>query len=483
MRILQVSHAVPPDGSTGVENYTILLGRALAARGHDVAVWARGKRADVPGGTQEKVEEPQAGAAGGGGSLMIVRDHLGPGHHHGYDRVRPDAEARFKAFLNDWQPEAVHFHHLLYHSLGFPRLAKNAGAGTVMTLHDFWFSCPAVQRLDFAGRLCLRLPGRGCLPCMWNGRKAALVPRGAVARIARGPLRSFAGHLPGARSLVTTLDDWGRASRECLDDVDVIISPSHFLAQNLQQSGVLVGEMQSRVVVSDYGLPRPLPSGVDEAADAGEQSDRDTVRFGVIGTHRLKGVHVAVEAFRRLASGDGAAAAAGNVPARLRVYGGKVAEMGLTLPANAQDCGAFSAADIERVYGSFDVLIVPSIWYENAPFVIREAFARGRPVIASDLGGMTESVRHEVDGLRFPVGDAGALAECVRRLATEPGLLVHLRRNIRPPKFYDEHLSELESCYRDAVRRRRGDPDGADAVSAPSLAEPSAPKAASFSQF
>jgi glycosyltransferase involved in cell wall biosynthesis len=109
--------------------------------------------------------------------------------------------------------------------------------------------------------------------------------------------------------------------------------------------------------------------------------------------------------------------------------------------------GRFTATEIERVYGAFDILIVPSLWFENAPFVIREAFARQRPVITSDIGGMRESVRHSIDGLHFSVGDVDALVACVRRFVAEPDLLPRLRQGIRPPKYYQEHISELLTLY------------------------------------
>ena len=71
-----------------------------------------------------------------------------------------------------------------------------------------------------------------------------------------------------------------------------------------------------------------------------------------------------------------------------------------------------------------DALVVPSVWIENAPFVIKEANASGLPVIASRLGGMAELVTHDVDGLLFEAGDAAALAYQLRRLQHQPGLSI-----------------------------------------------------------
>jgi hypothetical protein len=69
-----------------------------------------------------------------------------------------------------------------------------------------------------------------------------------------------------------------------------------------------------------------------------------------------------------------------------------------------------------------DWVVVPSIWYENAPLVIQEAFQHGKPVICSDIGGMAEAVTDGVDGLHFRAGSAGALSDTLLRAATTPGL-------------------------------------------------------------
>jgi glycosyltransferase involved in cell wall biosynthesis len=94
-----------------------------------------------------------------------------------------------------------------------------------------------------------------------------------------------------------------------------------------------------------------------------------------------------------------------------------------------------------------DVLVVPSRWYENAPGVIFEAFAAGLPVVATDLGGMSEFVRPGENGLLFPLDDAEELAGLLRRLAEEPGLLRRLRDGVPPVKTVGEYVGELEEVY------------------------------------
>ncbi|PYR55304.1 MAG: glycosyl transferase family 1, partial [Acidobacteria bacterium] len=86
-------------------------------------------------------------------------------------------------------------------------------------------------------------------------------------------------------------------------------------------------------------------------------------------------------------------------------------------------------------------------WIENAPFVIREAFAAGVPVVASRLGGMAEMVRDGVNGLLFEPGSPDALATVLRRVIDEPALLAALRAGIRPVMTIDEDAAQLVALY------------------------------------
>ncbi len=102
-----------------------------------------------------------------------------------------------------------------------------------------------------------------------------------------------------------------------------------------------------------------------------------------------------------------------------------------------------------------DALVVPSVWYENAPLVISEAFAAGLPVVASRLGGMAEAVRDGIDGLLFAPSDPGDLARVLRALATEPGLLDRLAAGVRAPRPLATEISDLLSLARELVGASR----------------------------
>jgi glycosyltransferase involved in cell wall biosynthesis len=91
-----------------------------------------------------------------------------------------------------------------------------------------------------------------------------------------------------------------------------------------------------------------------------------------------------------------------------------------------------------------DVVVVSSIWYENAPLVIGEAFLAGKPVVTAAYGGMQEWVEDEVNGLLFRQRDVDDLRRKLARFIAAPGLGERLARNCPAVKSIDEDAREME---------------------------------------
>jgi glycosyltransferase involved in cell wall biosynthesis len=177
--------------------------------------------------------------------------------------------------------------------------------------------------------------------------------------------------------------------------------------------------------------------------------------FGNI--NRFKGTLVALGASARL-SREG-------VPHSLALHGGTawqsdafLAEFAAALAAapEALHRGAYDAVDAGARMAGADWVVVPSVWWENAPLVVLEAFRHGRPVVCGDAGGMAEMVRDGVDGLHAPVGDPAGLAAVLRRAAEEPGLWDRLAAGIRPPPDMDDAARAHLDLYAEELRRKRG---------------------------
>jgi glycosyltransferase involved in cell wall biosynthesis len=101
-----------------------------------------------------------------------------------------------------------------------------------------------------------------------------------------------------------------------------------------------------------------------------------------------------------------------------------------------------------------DVLVVPSIWPENAPLVIQEAFMARVPVIASHVGGIPELVRDGQNGLLFETGNSVDLQAKMERLIDDPSLLPIYSGNAERIKSIEENAAELEQIYERLIRQK-----------------------------
>jgi glycosyltransferase involved in cell wall biosynthesis len=165
-----------------------------------------------------------------------------------------------------------------------------------------------------------------------------------------------------------------------------------------------------------------------------------------------KGLHVLVEAFR-LQPSDSLSLEVWGSPEHAPAY---VRELRRRDP-RVVFRGEFGPQERGRVLDEIDILVFPSIWYENSPLTIHEAFQAGIPVVASDLGGMAELVIPLRNGLTFRAGDATDLARQLGRLESEPGLVSRLSRGALETrvKTVEEDARELVSRFSSLVARRR----------------------------
>ena len=82
--------------------------------------------------------------------------------------------------------------------------------------------------------------------------------------------------------------------------------------------------------------------------------------------------------------------------------------------------GAFDRARAADVYGQIDVLVVPSLWLENSPLVIHEAFMAGVPVVGARIGGIADLVEDGETGCLYDPTSPAELRGVLRELIDAP---------------------------------------------------------------
>jgi glycosyltransferase involved in cell wall biosynthesis len=116
-----------------------------------------------------------------------------------------------------------------------------------------------------------------------------------------------------------------------------------------------------------------------------------------------------------------------------------------SLPARI--CGPFDHDDAKEVYAGIDVLVLPSVWWENSSLAILEAQAMGIPVIATAIGGNSELVLDGHNGLLAQPGSASDLARQMRKIATDSSLRRQLQRASRQQKDMALYAQEMTAIY------------------------------------
>jgi glycosyltransferase involved in cell wall biosynthesis len=192
--------------------------------------------------------------------------------------------------------------------------------------------------------------------------------------------------------------------------------------------------------VSDYGF-RPAP----RRPRTRRPGKGTPLQIGFVGTlvwH--KGVHVLIEAARRLDPSAFELVLYGD----LNTFPDYVAELRkLAEGAPVRFKGGFHSTDTSDIYGEFDVLVVPSLWLENSPLVIHEAFQAGVPVVGSRMGGTADLVRHGEWGLLYDPTSAESLAAALQSIIDDPAVLDTWVSRLPEVKSIADDAREWERTY------------------------------------
>jgi glycosyltransferase involved in cell wall biosynthesis len=354
----------------------------------------------------------------------------------------------FHDLIGKYRPDLVHFFHLGRLSASAIDVCAELRVPMVLTATDFWFVCPTSQLRLPDNSMC-EGPDRFAVNCLRHvvklnqparvNAKLDKIPDWAASAmiwaIGKG-MFSNQGFAPNVRAVTK------RPSflRQRINKLDRVLVPTRLMERILAKNGL------------DLRLITYLPYGISmghisPSSMRKKKQGTEPLSVGFIGTlYEHKGAHVLIKAVRSLPTA---------IPVELKVYGNLeefpdyVSELKRVAFGDPRIlfCGTFPNAEIGQIFSNLDVLVVPSIWYENTPLVIYSAQAAGCPVIASNLGGMAEAVEHEENGLLFPPGDVDGLSKTIARLVADRSLLFRLTSRARKPKSIPLYVAELLTIY------------------------------------
>ena len=447
MTVLMVSHDYYPHSIGGTEIFVLSLSKALTRLGHKVAVLAPGW---TPG--RRVVKKSVQGI-----EHWIVRRGTGNGFRDSY--LNATADEVFIEVMRAVRPNVVHVHHLRNMSLNMVELAKELGLRVVVHVHDFWLYCVQAHLMQ-AGQPCVEYERgfEGCWVCpearaiiskyerafRYSGMLYALMPL-RLRRVARGILgrvAARAGVSPDA--MRDALETRKARVQRALSLVDSFIVLNDFarnvlVKQHIEPERIRV--IRPGLDYNAYGLPRDASCSTTRLTTSNERPL--TVAF-VGRVAPAKGVSVLVEAIRLLS----------DVPVLARIYGSGDPKYMRELRRAAADVrwrvtfeGAYTRSELHTIFQDVDVTIVPSVAQENWPTTILESYLFGIPVVAANVGGLSELVIDGKTGLLFRPGSAEDLAEKLKLLARSRDMLRAFKSQIVPPAPIEETARELLRVY------------------------------------
>lgn len=443
MKILLTIHQFLPDFGAGTEILTLSVARELIARGHEVVVLTgQPNRAELT--DEERFDEYDYG------DVHVHRFHHAYSPMGGQNSVieleydNSLVAIYFSGLLAEFKPDLVHFFH--FGRLGTKLIDETVkfGVPAFFTPTDFWVICPT-GRLTYSDGTPCNGPTSGAANCAIHLAAQKLGPfaESLIARlppnageIAAGLARTNLMPVASIRENLRAIKRRLHTNISRLNDLNHIVAPNQMIESQLVQQGV----SQEKITRAAYGIDLKLSLTTQPKIRS------EKLRIGFIGTlSSHKGCHTLIDAFNAL----------DNNLATLKVYGSE-----LDFPKYARELrdkaknnpsitfnGTFPNSIISRIFDELDVLVVPSTWPENTPLIVYSAQAARCPVIASNVPGIAEAIRPEVDGLLFEKGNHHDLAVCLKRLISEPDLVDQLCDNAIPPRSTFDYVNDLLSIW------------------------------------
>jgi len=445
MRTLIVVHGFPPQAQGGSEVYAHAHARTLLRQyGDEVLVLTREHDPAKPEYSMRKEQMD---------GLQVVRiNNTFRDARTFEDTYRNDTIDGLAAnVIDDFRPDVAHIHHLTCLSTGIVGQLVARRIPRFLTLHDYWLICHRGQLLDVNYQCCANTTRDAAVMCSECLDAAVASPAGFVgARV----FRAMVQHAPGPAALLRRsglrfakalgADTDGVAARrtshmkDVCDNITQLIAPCRFMRDRFLAFGIA----SERITVADYGFDAEVFQSTRRTPGSGP------LRVGFLGSLMIsKGPHVLLESIGRLPPDA----------VSVTIYGAHTPYHGddsyrerlapLVAQPNVTVHGPIPHSDVPKALAALDVLVVPSIWPENSPLVIHEAFLAGVPVIASNVGGIPELVTHGINGLLFRAGDVDDLALALQEVVADCGLVQTLREGIPSVRSIETDVQELRAMY------------------------------------
>ena len=324
-----------------------------------------------------------------------------------------EAKKKIERLVRDTRPDIAHLH-MIDHQISPSILPvfKKYHIPVVQTVHQYKLVCPNYRLFNMRTQtICEKcLDGHFWHPLFERCHMNSLVASGLIA-------------------LESAIHKYHNIYEK---NIDLFHVPSRFMGGKLKQGGIPEDKIHPLFYTIQLGDFKPT-----------WEDENYFLYYGRLA--KEKGVHTLIRTMRDLP--DVRLLIAGDGPQR-----SELEEMARSFHLNhVEFLGIQQGEDLKNLIRKAKAIVVPSEWYDNSPLVIYEAFAMGKAVIGTPLGGIPELVRPDETGLLFPAGNSEALSESIANLDKNPHLVKQLGKQAHAfaMREFDErkHVEEMIGIY------------------------------------
>ncbi len=389
MKILQINSVHYRRG--GADVVYLNTGKLLEEHGHEVYYFSQKNENNYPASTSEFFIKPTNYFR----KTTIQKIVSVPRFFYSFEAAK-----KLEKLIKKQQPDIAHIH--LYKADLTPSILKvlsNNNVPIVITLHDFGFICPHNLLLDGKMNICERCVNGSSLNC--------IIHKCNRNNIVLSALSSFEYIFQQA---FFPFDKY----------FDTIIAVSRFSQEKHLESRKFNWEIKHLYnFFPDLKLTKPNHFKGDYMLFFGRLS-------------KEKGIETLINTWQ-----------SNNIKTKLKVVGtGELLEKYKNIKyKNVEFLGFKNGDELTSLIKNASFVIIPSEVQENNPLTIIESYSFGKPVIASNVGGIPEIVLNYKTGFLFEMGNADDLSEKIK-LAKKTSPKEYLKMSQNARNFAEEHFDE-----------------------------------------
>ncbi len=301
-----------------------------------------------------------------------------------------------KMILNN-RPDIVHIHNISHHfSPAILKVFKKHNIPIIMTVHDYKLICPNYKLFN-NGEVCEKCVGKKYYQCALN----KCIKDSYLA------------------SSIMTLEAYWAKWNKYYDLVNIFIAPSYFMRNKLIEGGI----SGKKVKYLNNFLSN---SNIEKQTVNEKNFSRYILFFGRLS--KEKGINFLIKAFKNVDDKEIILKIVGEGPESTSL---KNLVKELNLEKRVNFAGYKSGEELEKIISQSEFVIVPSLWYENAPYTILESYALKKAVLGAKIGGIKELIKENETGLAFEAGNIAELTKKIDYLLSYPKKMKDMGENGR----------------------------------------------------